>query len=87
MQSTRISPLELQQAKTLLLTRMVLRESSEDEIAGLLLELSVLGLPVNEPALAAKRYAEMTAEQVQTAFKKRLRPDDFVQIVRGPQPK
>jgi zinc protease len=30
---------------------------------------------------------EMTAEQVQAAFRKWLRPDDFVQIVRGPQPK
>jgi zinc protease len=87
MQTEPATPKELQQAKTLLVTRMLLGESSEDGIAGRLLNLSIQGLPLDEPALAAKHYIEMTAGQVQNAFKKWLRPDDFVQIVRGPQPK
>ncbi len=87
MQTVPATSKELQQARTLLITRMVLGESSEDEIAGRLLDLSVRELPMDEPIRAAKYYSEMTAEQVQAAFKKWLRPDDFVQIVRGPQPK
>jgi zinc protease len=87
MQTAPATPEELRQAKTLLLTRTLLNESSEDELAGQLLDLSVRELPMNEPTLAARRYVEMTAEQVQAAFRKWLRPDDFVQIVRGPQPK
>ena len=87
MQTVPATAEELQHAKTLLLTRMLLNESSEDEIAGQLLDLSVRDLPMNEPTLAARHYVEMTAEQVQAAFKKWLRPDDFVQIVRGPQPR
>ncbi len=86
MQTTPATPKELQQARTLLLTRMLLSEASEDGIAGRLLDLSVRELPIDEPALAARHYVEMTADQVQAAFKKWLRPDDFVQIVRGPQP-
>jgi zinc protease len=87
MQKVPATAKELQQAKTLLITRMLLGESSEEDIAVRLLDLSVRGLPIDEPARAAKYYIEMTAEQVQAAFKKWLRPDGFVQIVRGPQPK
>jgi zinc protease len=87
MQTAPATPEELRQAKTLLLTQPLLNESSEDEIAGQLLNLSLKGLPMNEPTLAARRYAEMTAEQVQAAFNKWLRLDAFVQTVRGPQPR
>ncbi len=69
-----------------MLTQTLLNESSEDEIANLLLELSIYDLPLDEPILAAKHYMEMTAEKVQAAFIKWLRPDDLAQIVRGPQP-
>jgi zinc protease len=86
MQTAPVTPKELQQARTLAITRMLLGRSSVDDIADQLLELSVNGLPMDEPVLAARHYVEMTAEQVQAAFKKWLRPDDFVQIVRGPRP-
>ena len=87
MQTAPVTEKELQQAKTLWITQMLLGESSENSIAARLLDLSVRDLPLNEPARAAKNCLEMTAEQVQAAFKKWLRPEDFVQIVRGPQPK
>ena len=87
MQTEPVTAKELQQAKTLLIAQILLGESSEDGIAGRLLDLSVRDLPMNEPMQAARQYIEMTAEQVQAAFRKLLRPDDFVQIVRGPQPK
>ena len=86
MQTEPVTAKELQQAKTLLIAQILLGESSEDGIAGRLLDLSVRDLPMNEPMQAARQYIEMTAEQVQAAFRKLLRPD-FVQIVRGPQPK
>jgi zinc protease len=86
MQNVPVTNTELQQARTLVITRMLLGQSSVDDIAGQLLDLSIRGLPLNEPVLAARHYAEMTAEQVQAAFRKWLRPDDFVQIVRGPRP-
>jgi len=86
MQTVPFTAKELQQAKTLLITQMLLDESSENGIASRLLDLSVRQLPMDEPARAAKRYIELTGEQVQAAFRKRLRPDDFVQIVLGPQP-
>jgi len=85
MQNVPVTNTELQQARTLVITRMLLGQSSVDDIAGQLLDLSIRGLPLNEPVLAGRRYVEMTAEQVQAAFKKWLRPDDFVQIVRGPR--
>jgi hypothetical protein len=40
----------------------------------------------DEPVVAARRYLEMTAELVQAAYRKWLRPDDLVQIIRGPRP-
>ena len=86
MQNVPVTNTELQQARTLVITRMLLGQSSVDDTAGQLLDLSIRGLPLNEPVLAARHYAEMTAEQVQAAFRKWLRPDDFVQIVRGPRP-
>jgi zinc protease len=86
MQSAPITPKELQQARTLLLTRIPLGESSENEIAAQLLQLSLKDLPLDEPVRAANFYLETTAEQIQEAFKKWIRPDDFVEVVRGPQP-
>jgi zinc protease len=78
MQKDEVTPAELQQAKALLLRQMPLGESSEDSIAGGLLARAQIG--------AAKLYFGMTAVQIRAAFAKRIRPDGFVQIVRGPAP-
>ena len=77
---------ELQQAKALLLRQMPLAESSETSVAGGLLGRAQIGLPLNEPVKAAQLYYSMTAAQVRAAFAKLVRPDNFVQIVRGPAP-
>ncbi len=87
MQAAPVTPGELQQARTLMVSRIPLGESSVDGIAGQMLDLAVRGLPLDEPVRAAQRYVEITADQVQAAFRKWIRPDDFVQVVRGPQPK
>jgi zinc protease len=87
MQTNPVSPSELQLAKALLLRQVPLAQSSESQIASGLLARAVIGLPLEEPVLAAKRYYEITAEQIRDAFAKWIRPADFVQVVQGPSPK
>ena len=84
MQKDEVTPSELQQAKALLLRQSRLVESSQESIAQGFLRRAQMGLPLDEPQRAAKLYLGMTADQVRAAFAKRIRPDGFVQIVRGP---
>jgi zinc protease len=86
MQTAPVTPNELQIAKALLLHEIPLREASEESIAGGLLSRSVAELPLDELEIAARRYAAVTAEQVQAAFTKWIRPDGFVQVTQGPPP-
>ena len=84
MQTTPVTPAELQQAKALLLRQIPLRESGEDAVGGGLLARAQLDLPLDEPVRAALRYFDLTAEQIRTAFQKWIRPNGFVQVTRGP---
>ena len=84
MQTTPVPAGELLQAKTLLIRKIPLSESSADGIAGTLLDLSQRDLPLDEPVRAADRYRKITGEQVQEAFRKWVRPADFVQVTLGP---
>ena len=86
MQMENVTPEELHQAKALLLRQMALQQSSEDAIAGLLLARAQIGLPLDESRRMGQRYYDMTADEVRAAFAKWIRPQDFVQVVRGPQP-
>ncbi len=86
MRTQDVSPAELQQAKALLLRSIPLSESSEEAVAGGLLGRAEIGLPLDEPILAAKKYSALTAGDVKAAFAKHILPDNFVQIVRGPAP-
>ncbi len=87
MQTAPITAEELRQARTLLMMQIPLSEADVAKIATQLLEYSVLEMPLDEPTRAAKRYAEITPEQVQAAYARWLRPGDFVQITLGPNPK
>jgi zinc protease len=86
MQTTPVGPSELRQAKALLLREIPLGESSTGRIAGGLLSRATIGLPLDEPTVAAHRYMGLTAAQVQAAFKKWVRPGDLAQVVEGPKP-
>jgi len=86
MASQNVSDAELHQAKALLLRQIPLSESSEEAVAGGLLGRAEIGLPLDEPIRAAKKYSAMTADDVKTAFAKHIQPDNLVQIVRGPAP-
>jgi zinc protease len=63
-----------------------LSESSEEAVARGLLGRAEIGLPLDEPFLAAEKYAALDADAVKAAFAKFIRPGDFVQVVRGPTP-
>jgi zinc protease len=86
MQKENVTSAELQQAKALVLRQLPLGESSEDAVAGGLLARAQLNLPLDEAARAAKRYISLSADDIRLAFAKWIRPDGFVQVVRGPAP-
>ena len=44
------------------------------------------GEPLNQPMVAADHYLHLTAQQVQDAFRKYLKPKHLVQVVQGPAP-
>jgi zinc protease len=86
MRTQDVTPDELHLAKAMLLRAIPLGESSEEGVAQGLLRRAVIGLPLDEPIIAAKKYFELSADQVKAAFARQLRLDDFVQVVRGPAP-
>ena len=87
MRTVNVSPAELQQAKALLLRQITLSESTEDAVAGGFVARALAGLPLDEPMRAAQRYYALSSDDVRSAFEKWIRPDAFVQAVRGPAPK
>jgi zinc protease len=86
MQRAPVTPRELQQAKALLLREIPLAEGDEDAIAGGLMARSQAGLPLDDQFRAARIYLGITAQQVEAAFAKWVRPDGFVRAVEGPNP-
>ncbi len=87
MQDSLVTPHELEQAKAMLLREIPLSESSLSSIAGGLLSRSVNDLPLDEPIVAAHKYLNLSAKDVQTAYAKWLHPADFVEVTQGPNPK
>ena len=87
MREAPVSAVELRQAKALTLRRQQIEESNMASIGRNLLDLAVLGLPLDEPQRAAGLFMLMTGKQVQSAFMKWVRPQDFVQVILGPDPK
>ena len=86
MRTQDVSDAELHQAKALLLRSIPLGEASEEAVAGGLLGRAEIGLPLDEPIVAAKKYSALTADDVKAAFAKHIQPENLVQIVRGPAP-
>jgi len=86
MQSAPATEDELTRVKALLLRQIPLSEASIDEIAGGFIERRESELPLDEPQHAAERFIALQARDVQAAFKKWLRPEDFVRVTQGPPP-
>ena len=86
MQTAPPSAVEMLHAKALLLRQIPLREASVNAIATGFLSRVDVGLALDEPVRAAHHYIDLSAEDVQTAFKKWIRPGDMVRVTRGPTP-
>ncbi len=86
MRTEDVSPSELHLAKSLLMRQIPLSASSEDALAGELLGRAVIGLPLDEPVLAARKYMQLTADDIKNAFAKEVNTGNLVQVVRGPAP-
>jgi zinc protease len=85
-QAKKVTAQELHQAKLMLLRDIPLAEASVDQIANGWLSRSELELPLDEPVIAGKIYAQLGAADVKKAFAKWLRPDGLVQVTQGPVP-
>jgi zinc protease len=77
---------ELLRIKAMLIRQIPLGESSVDEIAHGLAGRADIGLPLDEPTIAARRYVALGGNDVQAAFAKWMRPDDMVRVTQGPPP-
>jgi zinc protease len=86
MRKAPVSADELQRSKAMLLRQIALGEGSTDGIAQSLVEHWDLGLPLDEPTIAARKFIALGADDVRAAFAKWLRPDHLVRVTRGPQP-
>lgn len=84
MQTEPPAELELRRVKAMLLRQIPLSESSVDAIGRAFIGRTVLDLPLDEPLHAARRYIDLSPTDVQSAFKKWLRPEDFVRVSQGP---
>jgi zinc protease len=87
LQRTPIKADELTNARQFQIRSIPLGVSSVDGIARSLLSWSWHGEPLDQPMIAAKYYLDLTAEQVQDACRKYLKPKNLVQVVQGPAPK
>ena len=65
---------------------IVLNESSEEAVARGLLARAELGLPLDEPQIASRKFYALTAAEIRAAFERTIRPHGWVQVVRGPAP-
>lgn len=83
-QANPVSDKDLNRAKGILLRQIPLSESSFTGIAGQLLSNAEWGLPLDENTQAGLHYLSLTAADVQQAYAKHIRVDDFVTAVKGP---
>ncbi|MBW4050662.1 MAG: insulinase family protein [Proteobacteria bacterium] len=78
---------ELMRVKELLVRQIPLEESSVDAMAGGIISRIDLGLPLDEPTIAARHYIGLGPRQIEAAFRKWMRPNDLVQVSEGPPPR
>jgi zinc protease len=87
LQKQAIEPVRLQRAKALLMGDVPIRASSYDGVASLLLNYATRDLPLNQGTIDATAELAATADSVQAALAKYVRPSGFVRVVTGPGPK
>ena len=78
---------DLLRSKALLLGGVPIEQASYDGVTRLFLRYADMDLPLDQYQTDAQNYLNASAADVQSAFAKWVRPDDFVRIVTGPGPK
>ncbi len=86
MQDAPVTADELQRAQALMVRQIPLGEASVRNISRGLAGRWDLGLPPDEPAIAARHYIALTPAEIQAAFKKWIRPEDMARVSEGPAP-
>jgi zinc protease len=86
MRTQDVSDSELHLAKAMLLRQIPLSAASEESLARGMAARAEMGLPLDEPVEAAKKYLQLSADDVKNAFAKHVNTGNLVQIVRGPAP-
>ena len=86
MQTEPISAADLLRAKSILLRQIPLSEASFGAIGGQLLTFASEGRPLDALSIAARHYLRLSAADVQQAYARHVRPEDFVTAVKGPAP-
>jgi zinc protease len=86
MQSGALPATDLDRAKGIMLRSIPLGESSFGSIGGQLLTYASHGEPLDQSVIAGRRYRSLTAAEVQSAYRKYIRLNDFVMAVKGPKP-
>lgn len=76
----------LDRAKAILLHQLPIASDSVSGIAGNWLFYSQHDLPLDQGAIAARRYAALTASDVHNAFRKWVHPQRLAEVVLGPTP-
>lgn len=85
--ATPLAPNDLTRAKALLLGEVPIRQASYDGVTSMFLRYAEQDLPLDQYEIDAQHYLDASAAEVQSAFAKWIRPDDFVRVVTGPGPK
>ncbi|MDQ6930236.1 MAG: insulinase family protein [Candidatus Eremiobacteraeota bacterium] len=78
---------DLQRGKAMLIGEIPLRTTSYEAVASELINLSELGLPLDQPTIEARRELAATGATVRAAMAKWIRPGDFVRVIQGPAPR
>lgn len=86
MQKNPVGKHDLNLAKALMVRQLPLDNASFSSIAGGWLYYSEHDLPLDQDAVVVRKVVKLSAKDVQQAFAKWLRPDDLIQVVKGPKP-
>jgi zinc protease len=73
-------------SKALLMGSVPLREASYEGLTGQMLTYAVDGLPLDEGVIEASAELTSSANAIQQAIAKYIRPDSFVRVITGPPP-
>ena len=71
-------------AKALVIGELPVRQESYDGLSGQLLAYATTGRPLDQDRISARTQLVATAQRVQAAFARWIRPTGFVRVVEAP---